>query len=275
MVVKKKRTTVKHRRPATRRVWLWVFMLVLLALSTFFLIFERSARFYIREFFYNHSPISDPNQNALDSNFFVPKAEIYGIDVSRHQGKIDWESLSKFQFDNKKITFAFIKATESDHWVDKRFEYNWESTLKYDIVRGAYHFFDSQEDPKKQIALFTSKVALSKGDLPPVLDVEEESQISVTEYRKRVLMCLQLIENHYGVIPILYTSQKFYEIYFNTSDFSKYPLWIPRLQNSPPEIENWILWQFSHSFSLPHILDQVDMNVFNGNLADFESIRMK
>jgi lysozyme len=47
-------------------------------------------------------------------------AERFGIDVSNHQGSVDW---SRVAADD--IRFAYVKATEGGDFVDSRFAANW------------------------------------------------------------------------------------------------------------------------------------------------------
>lgn len=214
--------------------------------------------------------INNNKGTNLNGDIYVPNYEVYGIDVSRHQGKIDWEALSKFRFQYHKIDFIYIKATESTSWKDKLFVRNWNNAKKYGFYRGAYHFFDPHESPELQMNYFFRNVTLAEGDLPPVLDVEQESRISNSKYREMVLRCLQIMEKHYKVKPILYINQNFYDDYFATEDFTKYPLWISRLKNSKPSQENWVFWQFSHTAIVDGISEYVDINAFNGSEMDFK-----
>ena len=62
--------------------------------------------------------------------------ESYGIDVSHHQGDIDWARVA-----DDDITFAYIKATEGGDFVDAQFADNWEQAGANGVDRGAYHFF--------------------------------------------------------------------------------------------------------------------------------------
>jgi Glycosyl hydrolases family 25 len=61
---------------------------------------------------------------------------VIGVDVSNHQGDIDWPALA-----GSKIAFAYIKATEGGDFRDKRFQLNWEGAKRAGLARGAYHFF--------------------------------------------------------------------------------------------------------------------------------------
>jgi hypothetical protein len=62
--------------------------------------------------------------------------ERYGVDVSAHQGSIDWGRVS-----HDGITFAYMKATEGGDFVDERFEETWNGAAAAGLDRGAYHFF--------------------------------------------------------------------------------------------------------------------------------------
>ncbi len=49
---------------------------------------------------------------------------VFGLDISHHQGEIDWDKLSE-----QNIDFIYIKATEGDDWVDNRFKINWNQAI--------------------------------------------------------------------------------------------------------------------------------------------------
>src|SRR3954453_10276082 len=57
-----------------------------------------------------------------------------GIDVSHHQGQIDWSAVKA-----SGIQFAYIKATEGTEFTDATFAENWRNSNTAGIVRGAYH----------------------------------------------------------------------------------------------------------------------------------------
>src|SRR5207244_1326084 len=60
---------------------------------------------------------------------------VEGIDVSGHQGTINWTSVV-----SSGIVFTYIKATEADNVTDGSFTTNWGAS-KGRVSRGAYHFF--------------------------------------------------------------------------------------------------------------------------------------
>tara|TARA_Y100001933_G_scaffold248756_1_gene283035 strand:+ start:378 stop:620 length:243 start_codon:yes stop_codon:yes gene_type:complete len=61
---------------------------------------------------------------------------LFGIDVSHHQGAIDWAKVKAAG-----VHYCFMKATEGSTFKDKRFDFNWNQAKAHGIIRGAYHFF--------------------------------------------------------------------------------------------------------------------------------------
>ena len=198
--------------------------------------------------------------------------EIHGIDVSKYQNTINWKEVKNMEEKGIKIGFVFIKATEGTSLVDDQFRRNWTEAEDQNIPKGAYHFFVSNRNAKKQAENFIQMVNLKKGDMPPVLDVEKSHGVSVFDMQKSVKTWLDAIENHYGVKPVIYTNIDFYQRYFQTG-FEEYHLWIAHyLQPEKPRIEkNWAFWQHSEKGRVNGIKAPVDFNVFYGDSADFNN----
>ena len=151
--------------------------------------------------------------------------EIHGIDVSKHQSEIAWDDVKAMQIKNIKIGFGFIKATEGIRNVDGQFENNWQEAGRTHITRGAYHFFNPSKSGKAQARNFIETVKLSKGDLPPVLDVEQLNSTTVIKLQQGVKEWLTTVEAHYHVKPIIYTNATFYTNILG-KQFDDYPLWV-------------------------------------------------
>ena len=201
-----------------------------------------------------------------------PGYEIHGIDVSKYQNNINWKEVKNMEEKGIKIGFVFIKATEGTSIVDAQFRRNWIEAEEQNMPKGAYHFFVSNRNAKKQADNFMQIVNLKKGDMPPVLDVEKSHGVSVADMQKGVKIWLNAVENHYGVKPVIYTNIDFYERYF-ANGFEDYPLWIAHyLQPDKPRIEkNWLFWQHSEKGRVNGIATPVDFNVFYGDSADFNN----
>lgn len=201
---------------------------------------------------------------------------IHGIDVSRFQERIDWDEVGSMRSGGKRIGFTFIKATEGRTRVDHHFKRNWNSAGNAGLHRGAYHFFLADRSAAEQASLFIRNVRLSRGDMPPVLDVEETMGESSVMIRRRVKEWLELVESHYGVRPIIYTNISFYERHLS-DEFDKYPLWVAHYweSNKPRISRKWLFWQHSEDGRVNGIRNSVDFNVFNGDSSDFEQLLVR
>lgn len=201
--------------------------------------------------------------------------EIHGIDISHHQGTIDWATLKdEAVIAERPIRFIMIKATEGANKIDENFKDNFYNAREYGFTRGAYHFYGTRSTAKAQAQFFISQVKLEKGDLPPVLDVEHKpSNQTDEEFKQSVLEWLRIVEKHYGVPPIVYTYYKFKLRYLSDSAFDAYPYWIAHYYVDKVEYEGaWKFWQHTDAGRLPGIKGDVDFNIYNGSFYDLRQM---
>ena len=201
--------------------------------------------------------------------------ETHGIDISHHQGRIDWDRLRDEALINEKpVRFVMIKATEGATRVDDKFYTNFHNAREYGFTRGAYHFYGKRSTAKQQAEFFIRKVHLDVGDLPPVLDVEDKpASQTPEEFKRSVLEWLHIVERHYGVKPIIYTYYKFKMQYLDDPVFDQYPYWIAHYYVDKVEYEGpWLFWQHTDAGRLPGIKGYVDFNVFNGPLPELRKL---
>ena len=201
---------------------------------------------------------------------------IHGIDVSKYQDIIDWESVKEMNVEGIRLQFAFIKATEGVENKDRFFRRNWKKAREAGITRGAYHFFIATKSGKMQAENFIKSVELLPGDLPPVLDEEQTYGVPYKKLRMRVKEWLQTVEQYYGVRPILYTNVDFYEQILK-DEFDEYPLWVAHyLQKEKPRIYRpWHFWQYSEEGRVNGIFHKVDFNAFSGDSVAFSNLLVK
>ena len=192
---------------------------------------------------------------------------IYGMDVSHHQGDIAWGKVRKARLDGRPIAFVFIKATEGVRMVDENFERNYAGAHAEGILCGCYHYFSPSVSAEEQARHFIRTVTVSPGDLPPVLDVEEQGSLTSEELRNAVLQWMDRVEKQYHVKPILYTGRNFWKEHFADRRFGKYPLWLAHYYVDEPESDiAWCFWQHTDAGSVDGIRGRVDLNVFNGSM---------
>ena len=213
---------------------------------------------------------------ALYGDISYPEGyEIHGIDISHHQGKIDWQELKDHgMIDEFPVRFVMIKATEGATKVDENFEDNFYQAREYGFTRGAYHFYSVHSSAKAQAAFFMRKVKLENGDLPPVLDVEHKPKNQTDdEFKQSILQWLEIIETHYGVKPIIYTYYKFKMQYLSDPVFDDYPYWIAHYYVDSLEYQGpWKFWQHTDVGRLPGVKGNVDFNIYNGSYYDLRQM---
>ena len=208
-------------------------------------------------------------------------ATVPGIDVSYWNAGIDWP---KVRAAGQRYVFA--KATEGDFYSDPTFDDNWRGAKTAGLLRGAYHFFRSNVDPKKQATRFIDYVKSmnDNGELPPVLDLETNDGQTKDKVIARVKTWLDLVEAAFNKKPIIYSGQYFLQDYLSEAGggppawAKDYPLWLAQYPNVyveglqptlPRGWFKWTFWQYSDKGRVNGINARVDLNVFNGNLEAF------
>lgn len=182
----------------------------------------------------------------------------YGIDVSHHQGEIDWDSL--FASRDSIINFVYCKATEGVHHVDSKWEENRVALNKRKPRLGAYHFFLPNKDAKQQADHFLVNYNAKTNYLPPVIDIEIETD-SDSELIENVSIWLDCVESRIKKRPIIYTSHHLYKKIFK-GKLTGYTFWIANYNTNPSGLEdtNIVLWQYTDKGSLAGIEGDVDLN---------------
>ncbi len=230
-------------------------------------------RINIYQHLFNSTQDKASEKAKIDAVFDTNKKGIFGIDVSQYQGNIQWEKVKAFE-QGPTINFVFIRASMGSTGKDTKFKENWRNAKKQGIIRGAYHYYRPDENSLKQAANFIQMVDLTKGDLIPVLDIEEiATKQPIDKLRLGLKRWLTKIEAHYGVKPMIYSSDAFYTLYLQTGDFDDYPIWIANYNRvKSPWTNNWELWQFTEQGTIKGINHTVDFNVYDGDKADFNTL---
>ena len=218
---------------------------------------------------------------------------IYGIDISRFQHEIgrkkygiDWSQLRISHLGNSSrkrisgrvnypISFIYIKATEGSSLRNRYYAADYRQARQHGLRTGSYHFFSTTSGAEAQARHFIRYARLTKGDLPPVLDVEPSPQQirrmgGPAVLWQRVGTWLRIVERHTGTAPVLYISQMFVNRYLPYAPDIKrhYPVWIARYGEYKPDVR-LAYWQLCPDGRVAGIRGEVDINVFNGYQAEF------
>jgi lysozyme len=198
--------------------------------------------------------------------------DVVGVDISNHQGDIDWLALA-----DSKVSFAYIKATEGGDFRDKRFQINWEGAKRAGLARGAYHFFTQCRSGDEQAKNFMAAVPREPGALPPVIDAEHMAPCrtgqQVSNVQREITTLLDALHAHYGQRPVIYTGSDF-DAMFLQGELAGERFWLRSLF-WPPSFrrDQWVIWQFHDAGTRAGIKGPVDLNVFRGSRRQFEAFR--
>lgn len=216
---------------------------------------------------------------------------VLGLDVSKYQDQIDWQNLwvhnncvadsaeemgVQCPDGNLPVRFVFIRATKSNCEVDPFFQNNFDNAKQRGLVRGAYHFLIDSVSGKKQAEHYLSVAKLEKGDLPPVLDIEEDTikmKASVEEWRNIAKEWLDSVETHFGVKAIIFTNLNGYDNWIKDDEvLREHDLWISYYHKDKDRLpKDWKFWQFSKKGCANGITKNVvDLDLFNGTSEDLK-----
>lgn len=282
----KKPSTHRKKNKKNKRFWkkrhlLLVFLLIGLFSIGFYyrtiLGYYYSSYFRIKK---EHSVLKNTPYETMRMERIISEHhdKVFGIDISHYQRKedIEWDSMT-IAGGAISIDFVVLRATMGNASTDKHFADFWMKAQKHGKIRGAYHFYRADEDPAQQAKNFIATVHLEADDLPPVLDIEK---IPRRRSKEQLIADLKkwcnIIENHYGKKPIIYTYYYYYKDFLR-GEFEGYPLWLANYNNvlQPSPTDHWDLWQFSEKGIVYGINTKVDLNVFNGSLQELKKFSNK
>jgi lysozyme len=198
-----------------------------------------------------------------------------GIDVSRHQGDINWPKVKT----SGKVDFAFVKASEGLGYIDPQFRRNAAGANAVKIPVGYYHY--AHPETNKALDEAWAFVDVTKGQaaqLPYVLDLEgEAAKLSKSDLTAWALTFMREVERLTGASVMLYTGAYFArdEVGFELGEF---PLWIAHYGTNKPlddsTWDKWTVFQYTSSGSVPGIVGNVDMNEYNGGVSELAGYQM-
>jgi GH25 family lysozyme M1 (1,4-beta-N-acetylmuramidase) len=179
-----------------------------------------------------------------------------GIDISKHQGDIDWNAVK-----TSGINFALIKATEGIDYTDPNFTANAQGAAAAGINMGAYHFLRAG-DVQKQASQFLEAIKPYQWNYPIICDVEHADLMPMGKaaITDMVISFCEAVKAA-GYIPMIYSNPNWCSNYLDMSRLSSYDLWLAHYNVDTPRATNpYTIWQYSSTGSVPGISGNVDLN---------------
>jgi len=198
-----------------------------------------------------------------------------GLDVSTHQGSIDWGRVAAA---GKR--FVFARASAGSLTADDTYATNRSGARAVGIPVGAYHFANpdnASNDALNEANWFLSHATPTPGDLIPTLDIEVTNGLSTTALTTWLQTWLTRVTEVTGVRPMIYTTPNFWKASVADSDWfarNGYSvLWVAQWTSaSRPTVpaanwggHGWTFWQYSSTGTVPGISGAVDLDRYSGS----------
>jgi GH25 family lysozyme M1 (1,4-beta-N-acetylmuramidase) len=218
-------------------------------------------------------PLPSPTPTPTPSPTVNP-GYVDGIDVSYHQGWIDW-----WQVAGSGKRFAFVRATAGTLTADTAYAANRSGARAAGLAVGSYHFANpdtAPNDAMNEANWFLWNAPITSGDLVPVLDFEVANGLDPVSLTAWAQTWLTQVSAATGVRPIIYTTPHFWSSSMADTDWfarNGYSvLWIANWTSaSQPAVpaggwggSGWTFWQHSSTGTVPGIGGAVDLDRFNG-----------
>nr|WP_317402348.1 glycoside hydrolase family 25 protein [uncultured Gemmiger sp.] len=184
-----------------------------------------------------------------------------GIDVSRYQGSINWNSVAAAgkQF----VIVRLGSSNNSGLYVDPYFLQNVNGAHAAGLRVGAYYYTyaTTQSGVIDELSLFLNVLEGLQLEYPVFVDVEDSKLASLgrTQLTGLVQYAMDILyqRNWYAG---WYSYTNFINSYLNPSQLAGYPLWLADYRSQPGYTGSYAMWQFSSTGSVGGITGACDLN---------------
>lgn len=176
-----------------------------------------------------------------------------GIDVSHHQGTINWNEVNK--------DFAIIRAGYGVSGIDTLFEKNYLGAKKAGIPVGAYWYTHATNATQalQEAKAFEKKLTGKQIDLPIFLDIEQQqSKANAGEIVEAFCSYMESRGYYVGV----YASKSFFNVYLKNIT-ARYTGWVAQWADKCTFTQPYLVWQKSDKGRVQGISGYVDLDEAN------------
>ena len=199
-------------------------------------------------------------------------SEVFGIDVSHHNGKIDWEQVSR---DGKKFAILKCQYEAQSHRIDETFEYNYKEAGKYGLARGVYIYIAraSMADPVADANALLHHLQGRKLEYGIWLDLEDATvKVKGKAYIRQLAYQYADIFTKAGYYVGIYCNVDWYINYIHEDLKNSFDFWIARYprndsgqynktSNLKPSTRVAVAWQYSSKGVINGVPTKVDLDV--------------
>ena len=202
----------------------------------------------------------------LNADAYHPDATLQGIDVSEHQGQINWDKVKAAGIDFAIIRCGYgMDQTDQD---DKYFEYNASECERVGIPYGVYiySYADTVARAESEAAHVLRLIQGHTLSYPVYFDMEDNSTLDGDLAAIATAFCNIISDAGYPVG--VYSNLYWWTTYLTDPCFEKWYRWMAQYYTSCSYQGEYAMWQYSSSGSVDGISGRVDMNYQIGWPAD-------
>lgn len=187
--------------------------------------------------------------------------DMKGIDVSVHNGDIDW---GKVKTDG--IDFAILRAGYGKlaSQKDQKFEQNYKNAKAVNLPVGAYwySYAMNENEARQEADVFLSVIKGKQFEMPVYFDLEEKKQFDLGKEKVSAIMraFLEKVESA-GYFTGLYGSASSLTTHTADDIKSRYTIWLAHWVNQTNYSSAYAIWQYSSKGKVAGINGNVDLDI--------------
>ena len=193
-----------------------------------------------------------------------------GVDVSEHQGDIDWEKVKAAGYD-----FAFIRVGYRGYGeagrlcIDAMFHQNIVEAQSVGIDVGVYFFAQAvnEAEAEEEADLVLQQLAGYQLQLPVVYDPESilddearTDNVSGEQFTKNTAVFCQKIKEA-GYQPAIYSNMLWEAYELDLKVLEEYPIWYADYELKPQTPYRFEFWQYTNQGAVDGIEGETDLNI--------------
>lgn len=188
----------------------------------------------------------------------------YGIDVSYHEGEIDWSKAAA-----NCLRFCFVRAGYNNQdgsiTVDQRFAENAAGSIETGLDTGLY-LYSYARTPEASRASALRLIEMAQDyelTMPLVLDLEDVNVYQPLGREGATAVAAAFLETveEAGYYAMLYSNTYFANNYLNMSQLADYDFWVADYTDWLSYTGAYGIWQYTDRGVIDGIEDRVDLNI--------------
>lgn len=208
---------------------------------------------------------------GYDGNYLtcLSAPSVLGIDVSRYQGKIDWQKVK-----DAGVEFVILRAALRGYgngqlYEDSMAQENYRGATEAGLKVGAYIFSQaiSEEEAREEAQYLLNITRDWQLDMPLVFDWEclaEDYRTMGVDARALTDYTIAFCDavKAAGRTPMIYYNpdQSYKQMYLE--ELTDYGFWLARYAETPDYPHKVDMWQYTNQGSVPGITGNVDINLY-------------